>query len=390
MSGATATATVRNTAGEEATRVVPIAFDLPPRDPYVSPFHELSIWNRPIGTGAQWGPWLFDPTKVTLNNWMVETHPTWDYSPDDPELPVFKYDKGHYWAHPDTDPNPVDTGIRIRVPEGFSTNRDQAGWTQETPDNAAGWVASDGKTVHEFLYAFVRMGTATDRLLVGLIRGTMDLWGDGLEKARGKAAAGAHGATGLSGLGGVLTEADLFGPDPIGHALQANLYFHGVGLRVGGHNQWCWPAWYADQDTKIYGGDGSPGFNPILRAGALIGIPPEVDVTRLGLKSYPALKLAVALQNYGCYGAEESGSNSWRQCGWCMRWGCVDAGISHGLNFGGQRNRARIDDKGVWFSDSSILFAACRQVVNNSDVPGPSGGGTPLRPYAPPLIPRPT
>ena len=134
-----------------------------------------------------------------------------------------------------------------------------------------------------------------------------------------------------------------------------------------------WPAVTADS----YDADASSPYRyagpvPQLRVGALLAIPPSVNIHALGLKTAPAKKLAWGLQTYEAYVVDDTTSDS-------------DALDAHaGLRAQFQRAYGVSMDatSGPWYDDMMALFAAL-SVVDNNGPTSVSGGGTPLQQLAP-------
>ena len=119
-----------------------------------------------------------------------------------------------------------------------------------------------------------------------------DIDGDGLQ--------GWDGGSHLSALGGTIRLGELVPGSSIDHALQIdvdapNLY--------KGTAATCWvpPASRCD----IYGPTSYGGTNPSLAMGALLALPPTLDLDSLGLDA-PGLILAKAFQDYGAYIANDA------------------------------------------------------------------------------------
>eukprot|EP01113_Clastostelium_recurvatum_P021429 TRINITY_DN2539_c0_g2_i2.p1 TRINITY_DN2539_c0_g2~~TRINITY_DN2539_c0_g2_i2.p1 ORF type:complete len:183 (-),score=36.15 TRINITY_DN2539_c0_g2_i2:82-630(-) len=96
---------------------------------------------------------------------------------------------------------------------------------------------------------------------------------------------------------GVLGE---FTPDspPIRHAIKINFwseenYYQNPCYR--------WPAIRCDGDHSKYNGS-----QPAMKPGALLALPPSINIGTLGLETKPAAMLAWTLQNYGGYVADDT------------------------------------------------------------------------------------
>jgi hypothetical protein len=232
-----------------------------------------------------------------------------------------------------------------------------------TPNSAAAFVAADGRTIHQMNP--VARCDAGGPLTAGWTAPDQDIYGDG--------ALGSHGGSGLSSIGGSLRLGELTGPAPIRHALKVNLWGHEyLSPDDGGYR---WPAVtadsYAEEDSNRnhYG-----GAVPQLRMGALLAIPPTVNINSLGLRTTAAKKLAWTLQNYGAYVVDDTTADSHALD--------VQAGVA--AQFEAAFGTPMEATGGPWYDDMMTLFAALNVVDNN----GPTsigGGGVPLQPLAPPI-----
>jgi hypothetical protein len=382
----TVTVTVKDSAGHTATATAPVAVT---RSSQLWPFHERSCWNMPIGSGAQFSGPFWQPPAVTRDNVNFDVEVI-GLDPTAPLLPVYSFDRTNstYQAKPWLDPNPHLLGFQLRVPVGLVMHDTDNSWCETNLNAAGGCVMADGHTIHEFNYGFVLdqdvHGPAPLHVRLGDNgnRGTLDLYGDGVETARGAAAHGGHGGSMLSGVGGSIRKGELFGPDPIRHALKMTGFMKGYGKRTtAGVNTWVWPAFMADGGNG-YGTVALAGVTPTVPMGGLIAIPPTVNVATLGLETAPALKLAQAAQRFGIYLVDEGGSATWIAGQWCMEWGVGDEGVAHGVNLRGTKGTGGMPNP--WSRDHDRILSACRLVINN----GPNsigGGGTPLYQMAPPL-----
>ena len=122
-------------------------------------------------------------------------------------------------------------------------------------------------------------------------------------------------------------------------------------------NQADWPAYAFDRNS---------GYGGTLPMGALLAIPPDVDVTKLGLTPRGVV-LARAAQDYGVY--------------------IVDRGGGNGMNFLAELGNPDIRWTNDW-QDLAIVKNHLKQVTNNTRST-PGGGGTPRVPLAPPFTPAP-
>jgi len=376
---------VSDSQGNQVTRDVEVSVSTIGRDIAKWPFHENSIWNMPIGSGAIFDSRAFwKPPAFTRDNFAVDPEPIC-LDPTAPPLPCYEFNRFNpngtkgYWMNPLSVPAAELTLLpfSLRTPVNYFTRITDPSWDQNTPNAAGGALQTDGTTIREFNYGF---RVEANKWRIGADRGTLQIRGDGLEFARGKLAWGGHGGSMLSGVGGSIRRGELFGPDPIRHAVKLTGDMKLFGLQLNGDNVHIWPAFTSDS-SNMYGRLAIPGSVPMIPMGGLIAIPPSINLPSLGFETAPALKLAQAIQRFGCYLVDECGSDQWIQHLWCMEWGCVEEGLAQGVNFGGRDVGAFPNP---WSRDSDKILYACRLVMNNTPTTI-GGGGTPLYPKAPPL-----
>jgi hypothetical protein len=342
------------------------------RDAFTQPFTSTSIWNMPIGSGAQYAPANLTPwTRVVSDEHVILMTPTAPLTPLD-------YGPGGQSGN-----RCVDSGMAlgsIPVDAAFTL-----------PSSSSNYplvgIAADGHTLIQsepFARCVAGGAAVVNRPIVG-----GDLYGDGQ--------LGGDGGSGLSALGGTLRLNELVPGGVINHALQIDL--DGAVNLYPGTASTCyrWPATKCDGNgpTGEYG-----GTNPQLVMGALLALPPTLNLDSLGLQTEPGMILATALQDYGAY----VGNDSTRP---------VDSIVTEvgagGSVAGYQPDTSAADfvpgqfqadwgypfvtpattDPGYqadlpWTEDVATIFAHLEIVTNN----GPTsvgGGGVPIVSPAPPL-----
>src|SRR5438552_15837597 len=155
-----------------------------------------------------------------------------------------------------------------------------------TPNYATAIRAADGHTLTQ--------GQPMARCTAG---GTATImWSQQNEDLLGTGNSGAHGGSMLSSIGGTIRLGELVPGGAIRHALKVNLnggddYYYG---NTGGFR---WPATTADS-----GASGAyRGSVPALRMGALLALPPSIDVHAMCLETDAPKIVARASQDYdGC------------------------------------------------------------------------------------------
>ena len=333
------------------------------RDPFTQPFTSASIWNTPIGSGAQYEPANLQPaTKSTL----VSDQHIILMTPTAPQT-ALDYGPGGQMGNRCTDSGMMVASIPIVAAFTVPTSG------MNDPLIA---VASDGHTLiqTEPFARCVAGGAATAKGPVVL----GDLYGDGQ--------LGGDGGSALSALGGAIRLGELVPGGAINHALQididgANLY-HGTAATC-----YRWPATKCDGYGPGTGTTAYKGTNPQLAMGALLALPQSLDLTTLGLQTEPGMILATALQDYGAYvgnDAARSVNNIVTELGpdgsVVTNFGLpvADGGFGFPFVING------VDGTDPWSEDIATIFAHLDIVTNN----GPAsigGGGTPIAPMAAPL-----
>ncbi|MEM9746527.1 MAG: hypothetical protein AAF945_07515 [Actinomycetota bacterium] len=311
----------------------------PTRDPWLRPFTSTSIWNMPIGTGAQYSHANFGYTKhhARETSYLVKTDPS------DPVLPV--YNMGH-WR--DRCTGTKDTGLRLHVPDDLQPKPASG---QITPNNPAVFLQPDGRTLVN-LGALARCGGKLHADRPGST--ITDLYGDGIE--------GAHGASYLSQLGGAIRPGDMIGDEPIRHAL--NILVWADYLYWGGtkESSYRWPA----RSSDAYAGpERYRGNDPQLRMGSLLALPPNLQPADLGISTREGRKIFEALRDYGAYITDDAA------------WDATYIGV----------DEQALDEFpwGTAQQDDMAKMVQSLHVVTNNGPNSTGGGGTPRRPLLPEL-----
>lgn len=367
------------------------------RDVLKQPFASDSIWNTAIGAGAQ-----FVPSGLSPNPGQHLGFPN-----DDPDISwadMPHLDKEHIILRPEAPITSVEyTSVGIGTGNKCNPTNDQPGSSPlpyEVPipagyvvpsnngNGCATILAADGRTLKQ-MQPFARCtagGVATTKHTQF---GDGDLYKDGR--------IGAHGGSRLSALGGTIRLNELSpGARPPRHAIKINVYsqevFHDCGPDVG-ITCFRWPAAVADGAAPNQYGI-APGINPPLgmKMGALVAIPPSVDIAALGLRTDPGRQLAWTLQNYGAYIVDstggpafglnvEDGADGSKQAQFAAEYaGYVgQPGDPQGLTL-----NSRVRSKSDWRRDIQTLVSNL-WLVDNSAENAVGGGGLPRQAFPPPL-----
>lgn len=369
----------------------------PTRNKYLQPFASDSIWNRPIGTGASY---------ITLAGLATSKGTTWraphqGYSVDEswislvPNSPVRKLIERNYWWPYPQDKVPTDSGARVLVPDNFIVPIPPPG---NTPNNMSAMLTPDpsGNYAQEFQY-ICRPDPGTDVTFHEALRGVWNLRGDGLSDGFGS-----HGGSGLNCLGGTIRAGELLGPAPISHALSVTINTQKWACGNGGGivNGYRWPARVADNNALATDGYGKnvyhnpttntdvPLTNPGapldgLGMGTLLALPASLSIASLGLETPEAVKIAVALQEYGAYVVDTSGdTGAWDVWLWNLD------SVANRTDFPQLGNSCPGTTPGMGTAlvrDLNKVIVSLAIITNNIAGGTCAGGGTPIGQLAPPL-----
>jgi hypothetical protein len=257
------------------------------RNKYKWPFASDSIWNMPIGAGARYVP---AGIAVATAMGMTVDEDVIVQRADAPLQPVVVNDAG--WDSGKTRCGSLQPGHLVYpdgvpVPADFTTD---PGYLGTTPNMSAAILMPDGQTVCG------RGGTVTSQYRfpdenIGI----------------GAGIAGAHGASGMSSIGGTVRVGELVPGGVIRHALKVNVfgrknYHFDAREATPGYR---WPAKSADgyagdpKSSCAYGGG-----VPAMRIGSLVALKPDFSIE--ALRSEPARILARALMDYGAYTVDDT------------------------------------------------------------------------------------
>jgi hypothetical protein len=249
------------------------------RSPYSWPFSWDSIWNIPIASTA-----TYASSGITSAG-TYEGPSEADYDSVDPSFPVVTLENAR-----------IANGVTGAV----SVHGDPAMTAGGEWNTCSAFLGSDNATVYQ--------GQTTELAAGGnpSFGGTADAtWLP--VNIEGAGTAGCHGGSGLSGLGGTLTLADLTQAGPITHALKIAL--DGSVNYSDANGGFRWPADTADPG---YNDSGSASFyggsNPLVQEGSLLALPPSISPSAF---SNPTVaRLAQAMQDYGVYIVDNAGADS--------------------------------------------------------------------------------
>lgn len=339
------------------------------RDPLKQPFASNSIWNMPIGSGAQY---------VAANLSGNPGNNVWAKMPGidmekiilTPTAPLVNINSSNAgWSGKDR--CTATGGLLMQVPMPS---------TYVVPNNnlnsSATFLLPDRRTLVQTqpLARCTAGGSATSMAKFA----NVDLYGTGIT--------GAHGGSGLSAIGGSIRLGELrpgstFGPR---HALKINVYAKEALYKCTTRSECSrWPAVTSDSYAVGWYGSANGNRNTAMKMGALLAIPASTSITSLGLETEPAKQLAWTLQNYGGYIVDdtyapgfdfnaEEGPNGSKKDEFKRDWG-FDM-------------EQKVAGNTAWVRDIQRLAKALH-VVNNNSASSIGGGGTPRQPLAAPIAP---
>lgn len=328
------------------------------RNPVYWPFTAESIWNKPIGSAADYQPANLGPAghvgidvnhlpiiDSTFRDYPVYDSPTWGPGRCSGTTNLgFTFPAAPDWTVPDAGNSPYGG-----TPNGNFALID--------PENGRVWQGNKVSRCEPDGPVYLPDWTKWPDN-----RSWTSLYSDGLD-GRGQ------GATGLSSLGGTIRLGELTGNTPIRHVIKINpwaeKYCHYSEELPG----YVWPAKRADgYAAERYNRQG----DPLVTMGSLFAIPPNVTVEALNLQTEAGRKLFFTLQNYGTYFTEDAAWDTWDLV--------VERGV--GVEFEATFGYSMSSD--TWRAEVNKLMQALRVIANNKPN-SIGGGGEPLQPLAPAL-----
>ena len=329
------------------------------------PFTYDSVWNIPIASTATYA------TAGITSNDLSETLFSSDYDSTNPSFPVSTLTNANSTAGSPTNEygNPQTIGpVSVYADPGIT-----AGASVPTGqwNTCSAWLGTDGKTVYQ--------GQTTELNADGqpTFGGTADnTWGT--VQIEGEGVTGCHGGSGLSGLGGTLTLADLSQSGPITHALKVAL--DGVYNYYGANGGYQWPAVNADGGYNIPGnGNYYGGTNPNVEEGSLLALPPSISPSSF---SNPIVqKIATAMQDYGAYIVDTTATGTYDNSAVITNYNAAATLVTDVCSSG-------CGNASAFPSQLNTLLTELEVVTNNtSSTPGGGAiGASRCAPYAPQFI----
>jgi hypothetical protein len=345
------------------------------RNKYRWPFASDSIWNTPIGRDAVYVPagiGAATAAGMTVDEDVIIQRP------QAPLRPVVVNDAG--WDRNRTRCGSLKPGQLVwpdpvPVPDDFATD---PGYDGVTPNMSAAILMPEGQTVRQTqpLHVCGRGGTVTSQYRF-----------PDENIATGQGIAGAHGASGMSSIGGTVRVGELVPGGTIRHALKINVfgrrsYYYDRREAAPGYR---WPARSADG----YAGDAASacaygGTVPAMRIGSLVALRPDFPVDTLATE--PARILARALRDYGAYTVDDT---CWDVYGLTTEWGPDgrvrdEFRVAWGfpLETPVLASCADASRECQWAKDMALVFTSLN-VVDDNRPDNVGGAGARLAPVAP-------
>lgn len=327
------------------------------RDPWLWPFATDSIWNTPIGDGAEYHGEGHFKAEGTIG---ADVEFLYRLGPNPPKRhlyepagwPVIDGKRGRFFRD-----FPIDDDILVRT---------------HISNNVAAFLLPDGTV--EQMGPFMRMNRG------GELVGIPHPFGHGIPLT-GPGIIGGHWGSGMASLGGSLRHGELTSDAPIRHALkldvQGRKYLHYD--RSDPTPGFRWPAItadnYAGKDPKDGGYNGK---DPKFEMGALLAIHPRHTATSLGLTTAPAKKILQALQDYGAYIVDDAGSDSYWFCPSYEATGEFREVFGYDMDA-----NPRTPGPGKAWYDDVMKLVRVLAVVDNNHADTIGGGGKRRQPPAP-------
>ena len=368
-------AMVRNGAGINST--VQTVSASTGRNAYSWPFASNSIWNTPIGSGAQYTPANLparpsasDPLSIFtpmpgVDQDIIVLRPTAPLKNIYLNTAGFTTGGNRCNSSPSTTTTVLGT---VPIPGDFIV-------PNANTNNAAAFLLADARTLVQ-LQPITRCVQDDNPTAEIMFLRSEDLYGTGIT--------GAHGGSFLSALGGTIRLGELRPTlAPPRHVLKIDVDTREVFPPCPARNQcYRWPALDADSNAVTqYGSIALPGVSSAMKMGALLAIPASVNINSLGLETDAAKKLAWTLQNYGAYIVDSTGGPAYNIA---VEYSPDGSFLTQFQSDWGFAFNQRLNLNTAWVRDFQKLMVQLNVVTNN----GPAsigGGGTPLQPLAVPL-----
>jgi chitodextrinase len=331
-----------------------------PRDPWLWPFSQDSIWNTPIGSDAEYVSGGHFPGQGYIH---ADDEIHLKAKASDPIRTI--YSPGS-WTQRCAGTTPGEFESEMHFPDGIVIpDAITTGGVYETPNNVAAILKPDGRTL-------VQLEPLCRTDPTGPVYGYQyprneDIQGQGIN--------GTHWGSGLSGIGGSIRTGELTGDEPLKHAIKLNVWGKYLYYDTVTNKGYRWPADRNDNAApNTYHGTDSN-----VQMGSLMALLPDVSPEDLGITTKPGLKLFHALQDYGAYIADDTG---WDAYGFSLSY---EARYEFAEHYGYSFNQGAggSGEAGEYYDDLTTLIENLHVIGNNSES-NIGGGGDRRAPLASP------
>jgi len=338
------------------------------RDPYKQPFSSSSIWNLPIGTGAQY---VKATIKQSTQYGMTVDPDIIVLKPTQPVTPIVY--NGDGWDGGSRCDKQGNTLFSAPWPTNFIVPGASG---TDTPNYSGAILGADNVTIYQAQP--MAHCTSTGPVTALVQYPSVKINGDGIQ--------GAHGGSGLSSIGGTIRLGELAPNAPsIRHAFKVNLYAKENYYHIAPYYRW--PAVQADG----YASGNYGGTNPAVQPGSLLALDTTLDISNMGFETTPGKMLAWTFQNYGAYIVDDTAWDVYAieteqspdgdvVSEFQKNWGFTIDPSSKNTPWGRDMDRI-FTNLSVVNNWNQNLY---NQVVSSNGTLG-AGGGKPLQPWAPPL-----
>lgn len=345
------------------------------RNVHTWPYAQSSIWNTPIGSGANYSPQPVNPNHI---DGIQSDLDIIVLTPEASDMNI--YGTKYRWqsgTNSDTRCEKYNDIVHLSlpIPDDYVT----LFYKQSRPNNAGCIMKKDGRTLVQIQpfqacgggYATSGLKRQDGQVINELLRTEdIDIYGDGRK--------GMHGGSGLNTMGGAIRLGELTSPnvDAMRHAIKISLpgehYLYYDHSNNTGHR---WPATQHDSGAENdYNGSNTHALQGCLRA-----LKPDLNIEDLNLETLPGKKIAWTLQNYGAYQVE---GVPWARMMIAVEEGPNGAVVTEFKNTYGYDFVSQDKSGNPWVRDLLKIAEHLHVVTNNYEVT-PGGGGTPLQPLAP-------
>lgn len=360
------------------------------RDHLKWPFAASSIWNMPIGSGANYvaSGLHYTTTPNSTEYWYdmpLSDHERIVLTPTAPLTNVYLSNVG--WSGGNRCAATGGVFFAAPIPATYVV-------PNSTYNNGAAILLADGMTIVQ-TQPFTKCSGYSYATTMQ-VPWSITVWQYNLETGDGRL--GAHGGSDLATLGGTIRLGELRPGTQMRHALKVNVDSASfLGLCTGTFTAcFTWPAATADSYAANAGsgyGSATSNANSAMKMGALLAIPANVNINTIGLQSVPGKMLAWTLQNYGAYIVDSTGGPGFDIS---IEDGAAGSKADefqadYGFPFDGRLGYMTLTNsagqptpQAQWVGDIRLIIDYLRVVSNNSPT-SIGGGGTPLQALAPPF-----